>query len=164
MIHQLAFGFLFALLSLQVGGEVFEDPEGKYSLTLPTGWSAVVSKDALGRQDVKIVYRVNEHGTLKIRRATVESEIAPLAFARREEEHTLRFNPGYAKGKIEEFSGDSALVSYDYTISGRPMMGRNYYLRVSPTTIFVLRFTGQRNILGPIRNQTDQMARSFKGQ
>jgi len=164
MIHQLAVGLVFALLCLQVGGELFEDPEGKYSLTLPSGWSAVVSRDGLGRSDVKIVYRVNEHGTLKIRRATLESEIAPMEFARREEEHTLRFQPGYVKGKLEDFSGDSALVSYDYTTSGRPMLGRNYYVRVNPTTIFVLRFTGLRNILGPIRNQTDQMARSFKGQ
>lgn len=147
-------------------GELFEDPEGKYSLTLAAGWSAVISRDGLGRPDVKIVYRINENGTLKIRRFTIESNTDPLDYARQDEERTLRFMPGYAKGSIESFKGgvDGALVSFDYTVSGRPMLGRNYYLRVDPTTIYVLRFTGVRNILGPARNQTDAMARSFKGQ
>lgn len=146
--------------------EVFEDPEGAYSLTLARGWSAVVSRDGLGRSDVKIVYNVNEHGTLKIRRAMVEEGVEPLEFAKGDEEKTLRFQPGYVKGSIENFRGgaDGALVTYDYTVGGQPMLGRVYYLRANPTTIFVLRFTGRRHILGPIRNQTDQMARSFRGQ
>ena len=29
--------------------ELFEDPEGKYTLTLPPGWIGVVSKDGLNR-------------------------------------------------------------------------------------------------------------------
>lgn len=150
----------------QPGTEVFEDPEGKYSLTLARGWSAVVSRDGLGRSDVKVVYNINENGTLKIRRVTVEAGAEPLDFAKGDEEKTLRFQPGYAKGSIENFRGgvEGALVTYDFTISGQPMLGRVYYVRANPTTIFVLRFTGRRNILGPIRNQTDQMARSFRGQ
>lgn len=149
----------------QAGGEVFEDPEGNYTLTLPRGWSAVVSRDGLGRPDVKIVYNINEHGTLKIRRATLEKETEPLEFAKDDEQRTLRFVPGYDKKSIERFGGgvDGALVAYDYINRGQPMLGRVYYLRVNPTTIYVLRFTGRPNILGPIRNQTDQMARSFRG-
>jgi hypothetical protein len=44
------------------------------------------------------------------------------------------------------------------------MMGRAYYIKVNPTTIFSMRFTGLRKVLGPIRNNTDAMARSLKGQ
>lgn len=158
--------FLLLALFLQGGGEVFEDPEGKYSLTLPTGWSGIVGRDGLGRPDVKVVYRVNEHGTLKIRRVAIEEGTEALAFARNDEQSTLRFQPGYAKGAIETFLGgvNGALVTYDYTSSGRAMMGRAYYVKANPTTIFVLRFTGVKNILGPLRNQTDAMARSLKGQ
>jgi hypothetical protein len=150
----------------QVASEVFADPEGKYSLTLARGWSAVVSRDPLGRSDVKVVYNINEHGTLKIRRVTVEEGTEPLVYAKSDEEKTLRFHPGYDKGGIEPFRGgvDGALVSFDFMTGGKPMLGRVYYLRVNPTTIYVLRYTGLRNILGPIRNQTDQMARSFKGE
>ncbi len=146
--------------------EVFEDPDGKYILTLAPGWSALVSRDGLNRLDVKIVYRINENGTLRIRRVTVEEGTTPMAFAKRDEEQTLRFQPGYAKGSTEAFLGgvDGALVSYDFTISGRPLIGRAYYIKVNPTTIFSMRFTGLRNILGPVRNHTDAMVRSLKGQ
>lgn len=146
--------------------EVFEDPEGRYSLTLPPGWIGIVSKDGLDRVDVKIVYKVTENGALRIRRNVVEDGMKPMDFAKKDEEQTLRFLPGYAKGTTEVFSGgvDGALVTWDFTVSGRPMLGRAYYVRVNPTTIFSMRFVGLKNVLGPIRNETDSMARSLKGQ
>jgi hypothetical protein len=147
------------------GGEVFEDPEGHYTLTLPSGWQAIVNRDGLGRPEVKIVYGVNENGLLRIRRQELAAADQTLDFATKDEAQSLRFLPGYAKGPIENFSGATAgaLVSYDYTTSGRPMLGRNYYLRAAETTVYILRFTGSRNTLGPMRNQTDAIARSFKG-
>jgi len=148
----------------QTRGEVFEDPEGKYSLVLPPGWQAITSRDGLGRTQVDIVYRVREDGALKIRRVAVEPGTKVLDHARRDEEQSLRFQPGYSKGSIENFGTgvSAALVSYDFTTAGRPMVGRNYYLQVDDRTVYVLRFTGNRNTLGPLRNQTDAMARSFK--
>ena len=150
----------------QEGREQFIDPEGKYRLTLAPGWIGVVSKDGLDRIDVKIVYKVTENGALRIRRNVVEEGTKPLDFAKRDEEQTLRFLPGYAKGTTEAFSGgvDGALVTWDFTVSGRPMLGRAYYIRVNPTTIFSMRFVGLRSVLGPVRNETDAMARSLKGQ
>jgi hypothetical protein len=144
--------------------EVFEDPEGKYSLTLPKGWHAITSRDGLGRAQVDIVYQVREYGALKIRRIEVEKGTKALEQARREEQ-SLNFSlPGYAKGSIENFGAgvDAALLSYSFTNSGRPMIGRNYYLLVNETTIYLLRFTGSTNTLSPLRNQTDTIARSFK--
>jgi hypothetical protein len=175
MTRNLRFCLLLSFLSVmlvgfaisaqpQSRGEEFKDPEGKYSLTLPPGWQAIESRDGLGRLQVDIVYRVREDGSLRIRRITVEPGTKAIDVARREEEQSLRFRPGYAKGAIENFgaSVNAALVSYDFTNAGRPMVGRNYYLLVNETTVYLLQFAGNRNIMGPIRNQTDAIARSFK--
>lgn len=151
--------------SPQTKGSDFEDPDGMYSLTLPPGWQAITSRDGLGRTEVNIVHQVRENAALKIRRITVEPGTKAMEQAVRDENQSLRFLPGYVKGTIENFAAASgaALVTYDFTSGGRPMMGRNYYLLVNETTIYLLRFTGTRNTLGPLRNQTDAIARSFKG-
>jgi hypothetical protein len=41
-------------------------------------------------------------------------------------------------------------------------MGRIYYLQIDNRTIYTLRFTGLRDKLMRIRNQTDLIARSFR--
>lgn len=148
----------------QSKGEVFEDPEGKYSLTLPPSWHVVTSRDGLGRPQVDIVYDVRESGLLKIRLISVEAGTKAMDLAKREEQNLQFSQPGYAKGSIENFAAsvNAALVTYDFTNGGRPVIGRNYYLLVNETTAYLLRFTGTRNTLGPIRNQTDAIARSFK--
>ena len=50
--------FLFVFLggaSAFAQSEVFDDPDGKYTLNLPTGWLGVVNTDGLGRNEVNIV-------------------------------------------------------------------------------------------------------------
>jgi hypothetical protein len=42
------------------------------------------------------------------------------------------------------------------------MLGRIYYLQADNRTIYALRFTGLRDRLARIRNQTDLIGRSFK--
>ena len=42
------------------------------------------------------------------------------------------------------------------------MLGRTYYLRADNRTIYSLRFTGLRDKISRIRNQTDLIARTFK--
>ena len=42
------------------------------------------------------------------------------------------------------------------------MMGRIYYLQADNRTIYALRFTGLRDKISRIRNQTDLIARTFK--
>jgi hypothetical protein len=42
------------------------------------------------------------------------------------------------------------------------MAGRTYYLQADSRTVYALRFTGMRDKLARIRNQTDQIARSLK--
>lgn len=169
------FGFVFLLPLLAAltavgvqAQEVFEDPDGKYTVNLPAGWLGIVNKDGLGRADVNIVYKVRENGALKVRRvddADAKKEI--MDYAAKDESERIRFNPGYDKINLEKFligpGKSGALLSYDYkTTSGQPFTGRIYYVRGDADTIYVLQFTGRKNILGTLRSHTDAIARSFK--
>jgi hypothetical protein len=147
--------------------EVFEDPEGQYTLSLPAGWLGIVGQDSLGRKEVNIVFKVRENGSLKIRRVDdVDPNLDVMEFAKKDEESTLRFMPAYNKVGIEKFlitaGKTGALVAYDYKTGGQPFTGREYYLRLNEKTIYVLRFRGRQNILSTLRSHTDSIARSFK--
>jgi hypothetical protein len=147
--------------------EVFDDPDGKYTMTLPAGWLGVVNTDGLGRNDVNIVYKVRENGALKIRVAEVAQNTEPMDYAVQDERERIRFTPSYDKISMEKFllggSRIGALLSYNYNnTAGQPFTGRVYYVRMDEKTIYVLQFTGRRNILGTLRSHTDQIARSFK--
>ena len=165
--------FLLLLLSTVLTGEsraqeVFEDPDGKYTVSLPTGWLGIINRDALGRNDVNIVFKVRENGSLKIRRidaADPNSEV--MEYANKDEADRIRFTPGYTKLRMEKFLVSpgkyGALLSYDYqTISAQPFTGRVYYVRTDDQTVYILQFTGRRRTLGSLRNQTDVIARSFR--
>ncbi len=148
--------------------EVFEDPEGKYTVALPVGWLGIVNKDGLGRADVNIVFKVRENGALKIRRIDdADPKMELMEIAAKDESDRIRFNPGYDKISLEKFvinAGRSGvLLAYDYkTTSGQPFTGRTYYVRTDEKTVYILQFTGRKNILGTLRSHTDAMARSFK--
>jgi hypothetical protein len=148
--------------------EFFEDPEGNFSVNLPSGWFAVVNQDSLGRKEINIVFRVRENGALKVRRTDdVDPKLEIMDFAKKDEELTVRFSPGYDKISLENFllggGKTGALLSYDFkNAAGQPFTGRNYYLRTDEKTVYILRFTGRKNVLGSLRNQTDSIARSFK--
>lgn len=164
--------FLFAALFApaafaQSATEVFEDPDGKYTLNLPAGWLGIVNTDGLGRKDVNIVYKVRENGALKVRLAEVAAGAEPMDYAAKDEQERVRFSPGYDKLSLEKFllgGGKSgALLSYDYkNTAGQLFTGRVYYLRMDEKTVYVLHFTGRRNILSTLRSHTDAIARSFK--
>lgn len=159
---------LFALAAFaQSATEVFDDPDGKYTMNLPAGWLGVVNTDGLGRKDINIVYKVRENGALKIRLAEAAAGATPLDYAAKDEQERIRFTPGYDKLSMEKFqvSGNraGALLSYDYkSVAGQLFTGRIYYLPMDEKTVYVLQFTGRRNTLGSLRNHTDQIARSFK--
>ncbi|MCI0336567.1 MAG: hypothetical protein L0226_03245 [Acidobacteria bacterium] len=174
MIHRcfnrliLPFILLFSLTATATAQEVFEDPDGQYTVTLPAGWIAVVNQDSLGRKDVNIVFKIRENGALKVRRVDdSESKLELIDYAKKDEEQTVRFLPAYDKLTLENFllggGKTGTLLSYDFkNAAGQPFTGRNYYLRSGEKIIYVLRFTGRKNTLGTLRNQTDAIARSFK--
>jgi hypothetical protein len=159
---------IFTFSATAKAQEVFDDPDGQYTVTLPAGWIAVVNQDSLGRKDVNIVYRIRENGALKMRRIDeVDANLDVMEFAKQDENSVLQFLPGYDRLGIEKFAlpggRTGTLISYDYKNStGQPFTGRNYYLRVGEKSMYILRFTGRKNTLSPLRNQTDAMARSFK--
>lgn len=149
--------------------DTFDDPEGKYNITLPKGWLAITNKDRLtGKTDFLIVYGIRENGALKVTTMDVDAKLPMTDVALKHETENLRFQPGYTKGKVENFviggtQPNGSLISYDYkNTAGQPMIGRNYFLRANETTVYVLRFTGRVNTLGSLRNQTDAIVRSFK--
>jgi len=85
-------------------------------------------------------------------------------FAHRDQDQKERFRPGYVDGKEEPFNGrlDGLTMSFEYTQAGKAMAGRTYYLQADSHTVYVLRFTGMRDKLSRIRNQTDLIARSLR--
>jgi hypothetical protein len=101
---------------------------------------------------------------LQIRKEVVDAGTTASDIARRDREQKFRFHPGFVEGKEESFSGrlNGVTVSYEFIKTGKPMLGRIYYLQGDNRTVYALRFTGLRDKLARIRNQTDLIARSFK--
>jgi hypothetical protein len=145
----------------------FDDPEGFFHISLPSGWVPITNTDPAGKQQLElIVFRMRENGALKIRRVTVDKAVDTAEFAKKDENERLRFLLAYDPVSVEKFSanGPATLVSYNFNnAAGQKMTGRNYYVRANETTMFILNFTGNKNTLGVIRNQTDFIARSLKG-
>jgi hypothetical protein len=135
-----------------------------YTLDLPSQSWRVISEPDAAHEHTESVYGDRLEGYLQIRREMVEAGVTPSELARRDIDQKLRFTPGFVEGKIEPFSGrlTGVIASYEFVRTGKPMLGRIYYLQVDNRTIYALRFTGLRDRLARIRNQTDLIARSFK--
>ena len=134
-----------------------------YTFELPSAtWKAILEPDA-AHEHPEFVYGDRLDGFLTIRKEMVEAGTTPSQVAERDLVNQ-RFLPGFVEGKEERFSGrlDGITISYEFVRTGKPMIGRTYYLQADPRTIYALRFTGLRDKLTRIRNQTDLIARTFK--
>lgn len=144
--------------------QVYTSDQGGYTLELPSAaWRAISEPDA-AHEHAEFVYGDRLDGYLQIRKEAVNAGTTPSALARRDLDQKLRFLPGFVQGKEEPFKGrlSGVTVSYEFIRTGKPMMGRIYYLQADNRTIYALRFTGLRDKLARIRNQTDLIARSFQ--
>ena|SRR5215467_12399603 len=142
--------------------DTFSDPNVDYSFALPeAGWK-MISKPSATSPNVEYVYNDRREAYLTIRKLTVAKD-AFLTDVIRGEEQKLQFQPGYVAGKEETFSGNlkGNVFNYEYVAAGRASAGRFYFLRTDDTTVYVLRFTGERDKIKSIRNQTDSIARTF---
>lgn len=141
----------------------FNDANTEYTFSLPdNGWKMTVKPSTMS-PNVEYVYNYKKDGHLEIRKMTVKQD-ALYSDIIRKEESGLQFVPGYVAGKEENFRGNypGRVFNYGYASSGKPYSGRFYFLKTSPTTVYVLRFRGLKDSLQSIRNQTDSIARTFK--
>ena len=155
------FVFLFAISGLAQDGS-FNDANVSYSFDLPdTKWKMTVKPSAT-IPNVEFVYIERNEGHLEVRRLN-SSRGELLADIIRQEEQKLQFLPGYVAGKEENFGGflRGTAFNFEFTRGGRPMSGRFYFLKAKDNNVYVLRFTGFRDKLRSIRNQTDSIARTF---
>ena len=135
-----------------------------YSIELPSEvWKAVPRPDS-ERRHMEFVNGVRPDGYLRVRREVVESNTDLREYAHAEADTKLRYQPGFVIGKDERFSGrlSGVVLNYEYTQAGKPMAGRVYFLQADGRTVYVLHFTGLRDKLQRIQNQTDAIARSFR--
>jgi hypothetical protein len=144
--------------------EVFTRNQIDYSIELPSNLWRVISEPDADHEHAEFVYGDRLDGYLQIRKDVVDAGTTPADLARRYLDQRLRFLPGFVEGKEEKFSGrlEGVTISYEFVKTGKPMMGRIYYLQADNRTIYVVRFTGLRDKLARIRNQTDAIARSFR--
>ena len=144
--------------------QTFSDANVDYALELPSQTWRLIEKPDADHSLAGFIYGDRTDGYLQIRKEVVDAGVTPQNLARRESEQKLRFLPGFVEGKDEPFAGrmNGVAFNYEYTSAGKPMAGRIYYLQTDNRTIYVLRFTGLRDRLGRIRNQTDIIARSFR--
>lgn len=135
-----------------------------YVVLLPSPiWRLVSEPDEI-HQHTEFIYGDRNDGHLRIRKETLPEGTEIKDFARQDLDQKERYRPGYIpSGKEEKFLGrlSGVTISYEYTQAGKLMGGRTYYLQADHT-IYALRFTGMRDKLARIRNQTDLIARSFK--
>ena len=143
----------------------FTNQNVDYTLELPNAtWRSVSRPDSSMHQHTEFVYGDRADGYLRVRKEMVDASVTMAALAQRNQESKLRFLPGYVEGKQESFAGrwPAIVTSYEFTQAGKPTTGRIYYLQTDNRTIYALHFTGARDKLNRIRNQTDAIARSFQ--
>ncbi|HEX8250522.1 MAG TPA: hypothetical protein VF599_20270 [Pyrinomonadaceae bacterium] len=142
----------------------FSDLNAAYTFDLPEAtWKQTVKPNAASAT-VEYVYGDRRDGHLEIRKITITAGEMMSDVILREQEQKLQFLPGYVAGKEENFAGAlrGKVFNFEYVRSGRNISGRYYFLKSDDTTVYIVRFTGERDKLKAIRNQTDSIARTFK--
>ena len=155
---------LCSACSFTAAQEGFTSDKLEYAIDLPsTTWRVITEPDAV-HEHAEFVYGDRLDGYLQIRKEVVEAGTTPADLARRDQEQKLRYIPGFIEGKQDPFTGrlSGVTTSYEFVKTGKPMVGRIYYLQADNRTIYTLRFSGLRDKLTRIRNQTDFIARSFR--
>lgn len=161
-----SFSFVLLVLLVQVvtAQQTYTHEQVDYTFELPsTMWRAILEPDA-AHEHPEFVFGDRLDGHLTIRKEVVDAGTSASQLAQRDADLKLRFLPGFVQGKEEPFKGrlEGVTLSYEYVRSGKPMLGRTYYLQVDNRTIYALRFTGLKDKLSRIRNQSDLIARTFK--
>src|SRR6266850_2308578 len=165
---RLIVALVLILVGLMASGafaqQLYTHEKVDYTFEVPSStWRAIVQPDS-AHEHPEFVYGDRLDGYLTVRKEIVDAGTTASELARRDQDLKLRFLPGFVEGKEEPFNGrlDGVAISYEFIKTGKPMLGRTYYLQADNRTVYALRFTGLRDKLSRIRNQTDLIARSFK--
>jgi hypothetical protein len=159
----LSFTLLTAVAAL-AQAQTYNSDKAEFTLDLPSqSWRLASQPDSINRHTEFINGERND-GYLQVHKEVVDAGVKASDLAQRDQDQKLHFLTGFVEGKQEKFAGklNGVTISYEYTAGGKPMMGRIYYLEADNRTIYALRFTGLRDKLARIRNQTDAIARSFR--
>jgi hypothetical protein len=149
--------------ALATAQQTFTSDSAGYTLELPSErWRVIQEPDSL-HEHAEFIYGDRNDGYLRIRKEVVEAGTTASDISQRDQDQKLKFQTGYVQGKEDKFAGrlSGVTFSWEYTSGGKAMAGRIYYLQADNRTIYALRFTGLRDKLLQIRNQTDLIARSF---
>jgi hypothetical protein len=162
-ILSLAFFVLLAAVSVFPQGQSFSDANVDYTFEVPDDRWKMTVKPSATSPNVEYVFIERNEGHLEVRKLPIAKD-AFMSDIVRDEEQKLQFLPGYVAGKEENFGGflKGTVFNYEFVRAGRPMSGRFYFLKANDNTIYVLRFTGFRDKLRTIRNQTDSIGRTFQ--
>lgn len=154
---------LFFTVSASAQIEKFSDPNVDYTFELPdAAWKMTVKPSNIN-PNVEYVYNDRKEGHLEVRKLSVKAD-QMISDTIRDEETKLQFMPGYVSGKEENFQGalSGRVFNFEYVRSGREMGGRFYFLKADNSTVYILRFTGERDKLRVNRSGIDLIARTFK--
>ncbi len=163
--NKLLFSVLFALVFAVAAfaqTPSFSDANVEYTFDVPDAeWKQTV-KPSTTSPNVEYVFRDRSEAHLEVRKVAIK-EGETLADSLSDEEQRVQFLPGYVAGKTEDFKGalTGKVFNYEFVRASRNMSGRFYFLKADDKTVYVLRFTGRRDKLRSLRNQTDSMARTF---
>ena len=163
-IFSVSFVLVVLLMQVVSAQQAYTHEQVDYTFELPsTMWRAIIEPDA-AHEHPEFVFGDRLDGHLTIRKEIVDAGTSASQLAQRDADLKLRFLPGFIQGKEEPFKGrlEGVTLSYEFVRSGKPMLGRTYYLQVDNRTIYALRFTGLKDKLSRIRNQSDLIARTFK--
>ena len=153
---------MILVASAAAQGESFSNPDVEYTFEVPDAKWKLTVKPSVTTPNVEYVYVDRNDGHFEVRKLNLPNK-AVISDIIRDEELKLQFLPGYVAGKEEPFSGfmNGTVFNYEFVRAGRPMSGRFYFLKAGENSMYVLRFTGNRDKLRSIRNQTDSIARTF---
>lgn len=168
--NTLIFSFLAACVLFGVSSalaqdtKTFSDPNVNYTFEIPDPLWKIVAKPTALNASVEMVFVDRMDGFLEVRKMEANEEESLTEVITREQDTKLQFLPGFVAGKEETFAGNlkGRIFNYEFVRSGKNMSGRIYFLKADAKTIYALRFTGLRDKLKAIRNQTDQIGRTFQ--
>ena len=162
-IFSLALSLIFAMFAF-AQSQTFSDVNVEYTFEVPESVWKVVIKPTASSPNVEYAYGDRLDGHFEIRKLIIRENELVSDLIQRDQEQKLQFLPGYVAGKEENFAGalKGRVFNYEFVRFGKNMSGRFYYVKADETAVYVLRFTGLRDKLRLIRNQTDSIARTFK--